>query len=155
MTPGQRVIAAMEGDRGEEVTLENEGLRVRFRAEAADRVGCAVAGLRVEDLRAPARDADGLRAWADRVAGRVTYLMERIAAIEVDAAGEFALLRSVPPDRRGEARSYYEIVLRSPGALTLTRYRYQGGDRGRTERVQSGARRISAPSCISFSSMRS
>lgn len=133
MTWGQRVVAALEGGRGEGVTLEEEGLRVRFRAEAADRVGCAVAGLRVEDLRSPARDAEGLRAWADRVAGRVTYLMERVAAVEVDASGGSALLRSAPPDRRGEMRSYYEVVLRSPGTLTLTRYRYHNGDQTREE----------------------
>ncbi len=133
MALGQRAIAALGGGRGGEVTLEEEGLRVRYRVEAADQVGCAVVGLRVEDLRDAARDADALRAWAGRVAGRVTYLMEEIAVVEVDAAGESALLRSASPDRRGEARAYYEVVLRRSGVLTLTRYRYQNGDRGRTE----------------------
>lgn len=133
MALGQRVIAALEGGGRQEVTLEEEGLRVRYRAEAADQVGCAILGLRVEDLRSPARDADALKAWADRVAGRITYLMEQIVAVEVDGAGGSALLRSAPPDRRGEARSYYEVVLRGPGVLTLTRYRYHNGDRERTE----------------------
>lgn len=131
MTLGQRVIAALEG--GGEVTLEAEDLRVRFRAEAADQVGCAVTGFRIEDLRATARDAEALKAWADRVAGRTTYLMEQVAVIEVDGAGGSALLRSAPPDRRGEARAYYEVVLRRSGVLTLTRYRYHNGDKTRTE----------------------
>ncbi len=96
-------------------------------------MGCAVAGLRLEDLRAPARDADALKAWADRLTGRITYLMERIAVIEVDAAGGSALLRSAPPGLREEFRFYYEAVLRRPGTLTLTRYRYHNGDRERTE----------------------
>lgn len=133
MTWGQRAVAALEGDRGEAVALEAEGLRVRFRVEEADRVGCVIPGLSVEDLRASAKDAEGLKAWAGRVAGRVTYLMERVAAIETDGASGMALLRSVPPDRRGETRAYYEIVLKSPGALTLMRYRYRNGDRTRTE----------------------
>ena len=133
MTWGHRAIAALEGGRGEEVTLEAQDLRVRFRVEVADRVGCAVAGFRVEDLRAPAPDAEGLRAWADRVAGRVTYLMERVAVVEADASSGSALLRSAPPDRRGDTRSYYEMALRPPGTLTLARYRYRTGDRTRTE----------------------
>jgi hypothetical protein len=133
MSLGERAIAALGAGRGGGVTLEEEGLRVRFRAEAADQVGCAVVGLRVEDLRAGARDADALKAWAGRVAGRVTYLIEEIAVVETDAAGESALLRSASPDRRGEARAYYEVVLRRSGVLTLTRYRYQNGDRERTE----------------------
>ncbi len=133
MRLGQSILAALEGGRGEAVALEWEGLRVRFRVEEADRVGCAIFGLCVEDLRASAKDAEDLKAWADRVAGRVTYLMERVAAIETDGASGMALLRSVPPDLRGGARAYYEIVLKSPGTLTLTRYRYQDGDRMRTE----------------------
>ena len=133
MTWSQRAVAALEGGRGEAVALEAEGLRVRFRVEEADRVGCAILGLCAEDLRASAKDTDSLKAWADRVAGRITYLMERVAAIEVDGASGMALLRSAPPDRRGEARAYYEIVLKSPGTLTLTRYRYQNGDRTRME----------------------
>jgi hypothetical protein len=126
-------MAALEGRGGGEVALEAEGFRVQFRVEAADRVGCAVAGLRLEDLRASARDADALKAWADRLTGRVTYLMEKIAVIEVDATGGSALLRSAPPGLREEARFYYEAVLRRPGTLTLTRYRYHQGDRARTE----------------------
>ncbi len=133
MTWGQRAVAALEGGRGEAVALEAEGLRVRFHAEEADRVGCAILGLCVEDKLAAARDAEGLRVWADRVAGRVTYLMERVAAIETDAANGLTLHRSAPPDRRGEIRTYYEIVLKSPGALTLIRYRYRNGARTRTE----------------------
>ena len=133
MTWGQRAVAALEGDRGEAVALEADGIRVRFRVEEADRVGCAILGLCAEDLRASAKDADGLKAWGDRIAGRITYLMERVAAIEADGASGMALLRSVPPDLRGGARAYYEVVLKSPGTLTLSRYRYQNGDRTRTE----------------------
>jgi hypothetical protein len=133
MSWGQRAVAALEGGRGEAVALEAEGIRVRFRVEEADRVGCAILGLRAEDVQAPVRDADGLKAWADRVAGRITYLMERVSAIEVDGTNGLALLRSDPPDRRGESRAYYEVVLKNPGTLTLARYRYRSGDGARTE----------------------
>lgn len=135
---GQKAVAALPGGSVENVrlkaiVLEEEGLRVSFGAEAVDRVGCAIAGLSIKDLRSVERDVGNLAAWADRVAGRITYLLEKIAIIEVDAASGSALLRSARPERRGEARAYYEVVLTIPGTLTLTRYRYHQGEAKRVE----------------------
>src|SRR5437016_5712587 len=52
-----------------------------------------------------------LQGWAERVAGRVTGLLETLKVHEVDAERNEALLRSDGPTQRGEALFYYEVLL--------------------------------------------
>ena len=60
---------------------------------------------RLDDRRAP---RPGATAWPQRV----TYLMEPLVVLEVDAAGGEVELRSQSPTPRGQLRSYYEVQLR-------------------------------------------
>ncbi len=62
------------------------------------------------------------------LAGRLTYLMEPIAPIEIDAAACVVQLRSNPPQRDDDGRSYYELIVRRGGEIALTRYRKTNGD---------------------------
>jgi hypothetical protein len=81
----------------------------------------------------PERSADELRAWADRVAARVTYLMEPVVLLEVDAQGGEAELRSQTPTARDGRRAYYEVRLNCSGALRLHRLAFDEADRRRVE----------------------
>jgi hypothetical protein len=74
--------------------------------------------------------ADGieLERIGKALAGRLTYLMEPIAPIEIDAAACVVQLRSSPPQRDDDGRSYYELVVRSGGEIGLTRYRKENGN---------------------------
>ena len=56
-----------------------------------------------------------LRAWGDRLAARVTYLMEPLVVQEVDAEAGQAELRSQSPTPRADRRSFYEVRLRREG----------------------------------------
>ncbi len=58
---------------------------------------------------------------------RLTYLMEPIAPIEHDAQGCVVQLRSNPPQRDDDGRSYYELLVRRGGEIALTRYRKENG----------------------------
>src|SRR3954451_8334009 len=58
---------------------------------------------------------------------RLTYLMEPIAPIEIDAAACVVQLRSNPPQRDDDGRSYYELIVRRGGDITLARYRKENG----------------------------
>ena len=59
---------------------------------------------------------------------RLTYLMEPIAPIELDAEECIVQLRSKPPQRDDDGRSYYELVVRRGGEIALVRYRKENGD---------------------------
>jgi hypothetical protein len=75
-----------------------------------------------------AADAPHLERIGKALAERVTYLMEPIAPIEVDAAACVVQLRSNPPQRDDDGRSYYELMVRCGGEIALVRYRKENGD---------------------------
>lgn len=55
-------------------------------------------------------------------------MMEPIAPIEIDAAACVVQLRSNPPQRDDDGRSYYELIVRRGGEIGLTRYRKENGN---------------------------
>ena len=73
-------------------------------------------------------DAPELERIGKALADRLTYLMEPIAPIEIDAAACMVQLRSNPPQRDDDGRSYYELIVRRGGEIALTRYRKENGD---------------------------
>ncbi|GIW86230.1 MAG: hypothetical protein KatS3mg108_0554 [Isosphaeraceae bacterium] len=66
-------------------------------------------------------DLAALRAWGERIAQRITYLMEPLVLIEIDPLGVEAELRSQHTTRRDGLRNYYEARLNQSGHLRLTR----------------------------------
>jgi hypothetical protein len=73
-------------------------------------------------------DAAKLERIGKALAGRLTYLMEPIAPIEIDAAACVVQLRSNPPQRDDDGRSYYELTVRRGGEIALSRFRKDSGD---------------------------
>lgn len=59
---------------------------------------------------------------------RLTYLMEPISPIELDADACIVQLRSSPPQRDDDGRSYYELTVNRGGQITLSRYRKENGN---------------------------
>src|SRR4051794_27645856 len=72
-------------------------------------------------------DAAKLERIGKALAGRLTYLMEPIAPIEIDAAACVMQLRSSPPQRDDDGRSYYELTVRRGGEISLARFRKENG----------------------------
>jgi hypothetical protein len=103
-----------------EVAAEEGGCRVSLTMTANGPVGLAFDDL---TFAGPAGDLpDGaLRSWAERVAARVTYLMEPLVILEHDPLAGEVELRSRTPTERGESRSHYEARLRRDGTLRLSR----------------------------------
>jgi hypothetical protein len=62
------------------------------------------------------------------LAERLTYLMEPIAPIELDAEACIVQLRSNPPQRDDDGRSYYELIVARGGHIALKRYRKDNGN---------------------------
>jgi hypothetical protein len=92
---------------------------VYLTADRADLLGCLVWELAVRRAAPP---AGGLAAWAERLADRITGLVEPLTVHEVDALRGEALLRSAGPSPRGDRLLYYEILLRGSGEALLRRY---------------------------------
>ena len=74
-----------------------------------------------------------LQQLSEAISARLTYLLEPIAPIEADADRCTVQMRSNPPLKDDDGRSYYELMARRGGELHLVRYRKEpGGPRERT-----------------------
>jgi hypothetical protein len=114
---------------------EGSGWAVALTIDRQETVGCQVWDLTVR------RSADTgtnrgaeLQAWADRVAQRVTGLLETLKVVEVDVQRNEALLRSTAPSHRGDTVSYYEVLLK--GTAEAVARRYQASIEGKIRRQQ-------------------
>ncbi|HEY2881224.1 MAG TPA: hypothetical protein VGJ15_02295 [Pirellulales bacterium] len=70
---------------------------------------------------------DQLKKVADALSKRITYLLEPISPIEVDADQCVVQLRSNPPQRDDNGSQYYELLVRHGGEISLRRYQKQPG----------------------------
>jgi hypothetical protein len=105
------------------------GWAVALMAECVGQVGCSLLEL---ELRPPGGlPAGDLAGRANRVASRVTGLLERLRVVEVDAAAGTALLRSDTPSTGDGVLSYYEVLVRGDGSAAVRRYRAPQGGRPR------------------------
>jgi len=84
--------------------------------------------LRLSTAELASADTARLERIGKALAARLTYLMEPISPIEFDAQGCVVQLRSNPPQRDDDGRSYYELLIRHGGEIALTRYRKENGN---------------------------
>jgi hypothetical protein len=115
---------------------DDAGWQVNLTADRAEQLGCLVWEMNLRRSQPTASDAQALRAWADRVARRVTGLLETLKVVEVDAAQHTAMLRSEAPAAKGDELHYYEVLLR--GTVEATVRRYRGSRQPSTPRTQIG-----------------
>lgn len=79
-------------------------------------------GIRCRPNRSNAIDRPHLQAISERLAKQVTYLLEPIGPIELDADAATLMMRSVPPSQEEDAKhAYYEVVVQ-PGEINIRRY---------------------------------
>ena len=126
MTLSRKIADAVEslpsgGPPPRRVEAEIDRARLALDLTARGPVGLAFDGLDFSSTDRADLSAQALRAWGDRVAARLTYLMEPLVVLEVDAQAGEAELRSQAPTPRGDRRSFYEVRLRREGSLHLRR----------------------------------
>ena len=68
----------------------------------------------------PSADPRDLERIGKSLSERLTYLMEPISPIEIDADACVVQLRSNPPQRDDDGRSYYELIVRRGGEIALS-----------------------------------
>jgi hypothetical protein len=84
--------------------------------------------LRLTTSELASASAADLERIGKSLSDRLTYLMEPIAPIEIDAQACVVQLRSNPPQRDDDGRSYYELTVRRGGEIALKRFRKDNGN---------------------------
>ncbi|MFO0852290.1 MAG: hypothetical protein U0871_27555 [Gemmataceae bacterium] len=113
-------------------TFADHGWAVHLTADAADVVGCKVWELTLSRLDDPPAGLTQ-RQWADRIAARVSGLMEPLKVLEVDATRDETVLRSDGPTVRGTDVLYYEVVLSGLSRAVVRRYQGSKAAPGREQ----------------------
>jgi hypothetical protein len=83
--------------------------------------------LRLVTTELASATAIDLERISNALAARLTYLMEPIRPIEIDVDACVVQLRSSPPQKDDDGRSYYELLIRRGGEIALSRYRKDAG----------------------------
>jgi hypothetical protein len=83
--------------------------------------------LRLVTTELASATAVDLERISNALAARLTYLMEPIRPIETDVDACVVQLRSRPPQKDDDGRSYYELLVRRGGEIALFRYRKESG----------------------------
>jgi hypothetical protein len=108
------------------------GWTVRLTADKTDTLSCLVWELSLTRTAEPPSNLT-LKAWATRIAERVTGLLEPLAVHELDETSQEAILRSVRPARKGEDLSYYEVKLSGLADASVRRFAASKVESGRTQ----------------------
>jgi hypothetical protein len=112
-----------------EVAVEEGPHRLALALTALDTVGVAFGSLEFATTARPEWPSDALRDWGNRLAGRVTYLMEPLKVLEVDPVGGEVDIRSQSTTTRDEHRGYYQVRLFKQGRLVLERRAFDEASR--------------------------
>jgi hypothetical protein len=133
MSPSRKIDDAVRHftTPGEVVLDLDDGGSLSLSLTEAGPVGVAFTELHYTCGDRSERSPEAQRAWADRLAARVTYLMEPLVVVEHDREGGAVDIRSKAPSVRPDRRTYYEIRLRRDGTLTMARVAYDEAARRR------------------------
>jgi hypothetical protein len=115
------------------VTVEDAPNKLTLHLTALDTVGLAFTALEFTTASRPEWSSDALKNWGNRLAGRVTYLMEPLQVLEIDAQGGELQIRSQSPTPRDEQKGYYEVRLFRNGSLRMERFVFDGASRKRCQ----------------------
>jgi hypothetical protein len=137
MTLRQQTHAALEAlglfhDGSHALDVTAGPLRLTCHLTVLEKLGCQFDHLAVHSPALAGATPDRLRQVAAALAGRITYLLEAISPIELDREECVVQLRSSPPQRDDDGATYYELLARRGGEISLRRYRKASGDQRHT-----------------------
>jgi hypothetical protein len=101
----------------------------RITCDTIERTSLAISFQRLElaTTELAGATAADLQRIAKSLSDRLTYLLEPINPIELDAQECVVQMRSNPPHKDDDGRSYYELLVRRGGEISLVRYRKENG----------------------------
>ncbi len=114
-------------DRSESLDCQDAGQRLHCELVAHENLAVAFARFEVEAENLAVASLDRLKTIAEDLSHRLTYLLEPISPVEVDADQCIVQLRSNPPQRDDTGASYYELLVQRCGRLSLCRWTKESG----------------------------
>lgn len=94
---------------------------------AVDAIGCSFQTLALTTDKLASAGLAELKTISDRLTTKLTYLLEPIGVVEADADRCCVQLRSSPPQKGEDGTSYYELLVRRGGDISLSRYSKKPG----------------------------
>jgi hypothetical protein len=130
MNLNQKIAAALDGTGSAALPCdvaieESSGHRLVLHLTASGPVGLAFESFDFTAAPRPDWTPAQSKTWGDRIAARVTYLMEPLVVLEQDALAGDVALRSHAPTARGETRAYYEIRISGTGVVHFARVAFE------------------------------
>lgn len=104
------------------IDVAEGGQRFLSDLSAVDSLGCAFIGFVFSSQKLTNAPIEDLKRTAEALSSRLTYLLEPLRPIEIDPDQCIVQLRSVPPQKNETRTSYYELLVRKGGELTLSRF---------------------------------
>jgi len=113
------------------VTVEDGPNRLTLNLTALDSVGVAFDSLEFAATDRTEWSSKSLNTWGEKLAARVTYLLEPLKVLEIDAGGGEVQIRSQSPTARADQRGFYEVRLFRSGTLRMERFAFSDSSRQR------------------------
>ena len=101
--------------------------RIEADLVAVDAIGCSFQTLGLSTGKLAGAALDELKAISQTLTEKLTYLLEPIGLVEADADRCSIQLHSSPPQKGEDETSYYELMVRRGGDITLSRYSKKSG----------------------------
>ncbi len=120
--------AAAVGDGPWHVEQADGDRRIACDLRAIENLACAFDRLQLDDAAWAGRPIERIRATAEELSRRLTYLLEPIRPIETDAERCVVQMRSSPPRADEDRTSYYELLVERGGSLSLVRFEKPAGE---------------------------
>lgn len=111
-----------------ELSLVDGGLQFHSELTALDSIACEFVRFELTSAALANANLERLKAVSQDLSARLTYLLEPIRPIEIDGEQCVVQLRSQPPEREADRSSYYELLVRRGGHLSLCRWTKTPGD---------------------------
>lgn len=116
-------VRGLAGDTPQTASWSADGsATIEIDFTAVDTLSCAFREIRVSADEFRAASFESLKAWAEAICRKVTYLLEHIGPLELDPQAQTVLVRSHPPTKEPACISFYEMQVQSPGVVRLRRY---------------------------------
>ena len=109
------------------IDCQEAGQQLHCELIAHDTLACAFERFEVQSAGLATAEIDRLKSVAETLSRRLTYLLEPISPVEVDAGQCVVQLRSNPPQRDENGASYYELLVQRGGRLSLCRWLKEPG----------------------------
>ena len=109
------------------IDCQEAGQQLHCELIAHDTLACAFERFELQSAVLATAEIDRLKTVAESLSRRLTYLLEPISPVEVDAGQCVVQLRSNPPQRDDNGASYYELLVQRGGRLSLCRWLKEPG----------------------------